>query len=230
MMKFNYKGKEYEIQEPTIEMWSKLVLLQEWTDEREFSIDLLAHITGLTTEEIENSDYQEVIRVSQEISQFLLQESDKFYNDFEFEGKKYRFLDLANLTFGEFIDIDTYLSKEPHEKKKEMSLLMAMLYREVDENNQYKPYNSKELQVKAEIFKKLPVRYVKGSSNFFFRLDRTLQGNFKVSSRLKWKLAGMMIWRFVKLIPLISFGVGSLLWYRLRMKISRKSKKSQNTH
>lgn len=227
-MKFKYKGKEYELAEPTVEMWSKLVLLQEWTEEREFAVELLALTTGLTPEEIENSDYEEVIRVSNDISKYLMTESDKFYNEFEFDGKKYRFLDLANLTFGEFIDIDTYLSKEPHEKKKEMSLLMAMLYRELDENGKYKPYNSKELQVKAEHFKKLPVRYVKGSSNFFFRLDRTLQGNFQVSLPLKLKLMVKMIWRFVKLVPLISFGVGSLLLYRLRTKTLPRLKRLLN--
>lgn len=36
MMKFNYKGKEYQIEDPTIEMWSKLVLIQDWTEEKEF--------------------------------------------------------------------------------------------------------------------------------------------------------------------------------------------------
>jgi hypothetical protein len=225
MMTFKYKNKQYELGEPTVEMWSKLVLLQEWTDEREFSTELLAFSTGLTPEEIENSDYEEVIRVSQEISQFLLQEGDKFHHEIDFEGKKYRFLDLANLTFGEFIDIDTYLAKEPHEKKKEMSLLMAMLYRELDENGNYKPYNSKELQVKAEQFKKLPVRYVKGASNFFFRLERTLQGNFKVSFLRRMKLTTKMIWVFVKLIPLISSGVGSVLWFRLQTKTLPRLKK-----
>ena len=46
MMKFNYKGKEYQVEEPTVEMWSKLTLLQEWTDEREFCLKLLSFITG----------------------------------------------------------------------------------------------------------------------------------------------------------------------------------------
>jgi hypothetical protein len=54
MMKFKYKGKEYEVDEPNVEMWSKLVLLQEWTDEREFCVKLLSFTTGLTEEEIEN--------------------------------------------------------------------------------------------------------------------------------------------------------------------------------
>ena len=228
MMKFNYKNKQYQIDEPTVEMWSKLVLLQEWTDEREFCVKLLSFTTGLTEEEIENSDYLEVMKVSNDISAFLNQNGDKFYNEFEFNDKKYRFLDLPNLTFGEFIDIDTYLSKEEHEKKREMPLLMAMLYREVDEKGNYKPYNSKELQLKAEEFKKLPVHYVRGSTNFFFHLDKTLQGNFRGSFGLKLKLMAKMIWILVRFIPLISFGVGSLLLYPWRTRILQKLKKLLN--
>jgi hypothetical protein len=228
MMKFNYKNKEYTVDEPTVEMWSKLVLLQEWTDEREFCIMLLSMTTGLTEEEIENSDYLEVVKISNEISTFLTQDGDKFYNEFSFNNKNYRFLDLPNLTFGEFIDIDTYLAKEEHEKKREMALLMAMLYREVDENGNYKPYNSKELQLKAEEFKKLPVKYVRGSTNFFFHLGKTLQGNFQASFWLRLKLMGQMVWTLVRFIPLISFGVGSLLLYRWRTKILQKLKRLLN--
>jgi len=121
MMRFNYKGKNYEVKEPTVEDWSKLILLQEWTDEREFCVKLLSYTTGLTEEEIENSDYIEVMKISNEISNFLMKDGKDFQNEFEFNGKRYRFLDLPNLTFGEFIDIDTYLSKEPHEKTKEMN-------------------------------------------------------------------------------------------------------------
>jgi hypothetical protein len=228
MMKFNYKGKQYNIEEPTVEMWSKLVLLQEWTDEREFCVKLLSFTTGLTEEEIENSDYIEVVKLSNEISAFLTESGDKFYNEFSFNNKNYRFLDLPNLTFGEFIDIDTYLSKEPHEKKKEMPLMMAMLYRELDENGNYKPYNSRELQAKAEEFKKLPVKFVRGATNFFFHLDKTLQGNFKGSSWQKLKLMGQMIWILVKFVPLISFGVGSVLLFPWRTKILRRLKKLLN--
>jgi len=207
MMRFNYKGKNYEVKEPTVEDWSKLILLQEWTDEREFCVKLLSYTTGLTEEEIENSDYIEVMKIN---------------------GKRYRFLDLPNLTFGEFIDIDTYLSKEPHEKTKEMNLLMSMLYREIDEKGQYLPYNSKDLQRKSEEFRKLPVRYVNGSTNFFFHLDKTLRGNFKASFGTKLKLTAKMIWILVKFIPLIIFGAGSLLLWNWRTRILQRLKKLLN--
>jgi len=224
-----YKGKNYLINEPTIEDWSKIMILQEWSDEREFSTILLSQITGLSQEEIENADYQEILDAAQTISEYFLVESSEFKNEFEFNGKKYRFLDLPNLKFGEFIDIDGFLTKPVIEKKKEMNLLMAMLYREVDENGNYLPYDSTKVQLRAEEFKKLPVKYVNGASSFFLRLGKISQGNTTLSFWNKVKMMMRMIYLSVKFLLLISFGVGLALLSRLPMKISQRWTKLRNT-
>jgi hypothetical protein len=224
-MELNYKGKKYKVETPTVEMWSKLILLQEWTDEREFSIKLLSMVTGLTEQEIENTDAMEIVKATTELSNFLMKDSNEFKQIIEFNGKTYKFLDLPNLTFGEFIDIDTYLSKTPTEKKKEMNLLMAMLYREVDEKGEYKPYDSSKVQGRAEEFKKLPVKYVNGASGFFLRLDRALRGNLRGSLRHRSKMILKMIWLLVKFKILINFGVGLGQLFLWLMKTSQKCKK-----
>ena len=224
-----YKGKNYLINEPTIEDWSKIMILQEWSDEREFSTILLSQITGLSQEEIENADYQEILDAAQTISQYFLVDSSEFKNEFEFNGKKYKFLDLPNLKFGEFIDIDGFLTKPIIEKKKEMNLLMAMLYREVDENGNYLPYDSSKVQLRSEEFKKLPVKYVNGASSFFLRLGKISQGNMTLSFWNKVKMMMKMIYLCVKFLALISFGIGLALLSRLPMKISQKLTRLRNT-
>lgn len=224
-----YKGKNYLINEPTIEDWSKIMILQEWSDEREFSTILLSQITGLSQEEIENADYQEILDAAQTISEYFLVESSEFKNEFEFNGKTYRFLDLPNLKFGEFIDIDGFLTKPVIEKKKEMNLLMAMLYREVGEDGNYLPYDSSKVQLRAEEFKKLPVKYVNGASSFFLRLGKISQGNTTLSFWSKVKMMMRMIYLSVKFLLLIGFGVGLALLSRLPMKISQRWTKLRNT-
>jgi hypothetical protein len=224
-----YKGKSYEINEPTIEDWSRIMVLQEWSDEREFSTILLSQITGLSQEEIENADYQEILDAAQTISKYFLTESTDFKNEFEFNGKKYKFLDLPNLKFGEFIDIDGFLTKPVVEKKKEMNLLMALLYREVDEKGEYLPYDSSKVQLRAEEFKKLPVKYVNGASSFFLRLDKILRGNIKLSFWSRMTMTVRMIYLLVKFLALIVFGVGSVLLLRLPTKILQRWTKSRNT-
>lgn len=225
-----YKGKSYVINEPTIEDWSRIMILQEWSDEREFATILLSQITGLTNEEIENADYQEVLNAAQTISEYFLKESSEFKNEFEFNGTKYRFLDLTNLTFGEFIDIDGFLTKPIVEKKKEMNLLMSMLYREVDDNNKTLPYDSGKVQLRGEEFKKLPVKYVHGASSFFLRSEKLLRGSMTGYSWLRTKMVLKMIWLLVKFTALTSFGVGLALLSRLPTKISQRWKRLRNTH
>jgi hypothetical protein len=224
-----YKGKNYLINEPTIEDWSKIMILQEWSDEREFSTILLSQITGLSQEEIENADYQEILDAAQTISEYFLIDSSEFKNEFDFNGKKYRFLDLPNLKFGEFIDIDGFLTKPVIEKKKEMNLLMAMLYREVGEDGNYLPYDSSKVQLRAEEFKKLPVKYVNGASSFFLRLGRISQGNTTLSFWSKVKMMTRMIYLSVKFLLLIGFGVGLALLLRLPTKISQRWMRLRNT-
>lgn len=224
-----YKGKSYLINEPTIEDWSRIMMLQEWSDEREFSTILLSQITGLSQEEIENADYQEILDAAQTISQYFLVESSEFKNEFEFNDKTYRFLDLPNLKFGEFIDIDGFLTKPVVEKKKEMNLLMAMLYREVDEDGNYLAYDSSKVQLRAEEFKKLPVKYVNGASSFFLRLGKISQGNMTLSFWSRVKMMMKMIYLSVKFLLLISFGLGSALLSHWLTKILQKLTKSHNT-
>lgn len=217
-----YKGESYPINPPTIEMWSKITVLQEWMDEMELYVMLLSEVTGLSKEEIENADYQEVFDAAQVIANYFLSEGTEFINQFEFNGKNYKFIDLPNLTFGEFIDIDTFLQKPVNERKKEMNMLMAMLYREVDEKGNYKPYDSKSLELKAQEFKKLSIKYINGASSFFLRLEKISRGDTKVSLWNLKKTTLKMIWILLKSVALIIFGAGLALLYHLPMKILQK--------
>jgi hypothetical protein len=216
--KISYGGKDYEVIEPTIELWGKLASLQDWTDETEFAVILISHMTGLSKEDIQKSNWHDVLTVSQNISNHLLHESKQFHKDFEFEGQKYKFIDLPNLTFGDFIDIDTFLSKPEMERRREMNLLMALLYKEDGGE-------ISNTMLRAERFKRLPVKYVNGASTFFLRLEKISQGSSQLSllSRLKMKM--MMISIIVKVVVSVSIGVGLAHLSTWREKILRRSKK-----
>lgn len=204
----DYKGKKYPVIEPTIELWQKLTGLQNWTDETEFAVMMISHITGLDKEEIMQADWQQIIAASQNITNYFLSEGKEFHHEFEFDGKKYRFIDLPNLTFGEFVDIDTLLSKPEIERKRELALMMALLYREVDENGKLEMYDGSKVQIRAERFKKLPVKYVNGATTFFLRIERILHKSSRLSSRKRLKMRIKVIWTLVKLLISKSFGVG----------------------
>jgi hypothetical protein len=217
-----HNGKDYIVNEPTIEQWIKLVGMKDWEDELEFGTRLIQEMTGLTKKEIQQSDWYNIISVSQNISNTILQQSKEFHKEFEFEGVKYRFIDLPNLTFGEFVDIDSILSKPDIERQRQIHVLMAMLYREVDDKGKLTEYDGSKIQERSEKFKKLPVRYVNGATTFFFLIERVLQSSSPLSSLKRLTMRLRVIWKLSSMMISVSFGVGFRLWFNWLKKTSRR--------
>ena len=171
------------------------------------------------------SDWKEILVASQNLSNYLLNQGKEFYNEFEFEGQKYKFVDLPNLSFGEFVDIDSYLIKPLVERRRELHFLAAMLYREVDEDGKIKKYNGNDLPGRAEKFKRLPIKYLNGASSFFLLIEKISRGNIQISLRTRFKMRMKVIWTLAKLIVLTSIGAGLIRWSLWRKKTSLKSNK-----
>lgn len=171
-----YNNKEYEIKKPTLAMWSKLQLYKEIEDERQFMVSLISIATGLSENEIREADWKSIQTASQFLTTFFLEYEEKFYSEFEFNGKKYKFIDLNSLSFGEFIDIDDFLSKDESFRRGNMNMLMALLYREVDEKGVITKYNSSKVKERAQLFLDLELKYLQGALLFFWILETTLQG------------------------------------------------------
>jgi hypothetical protein len=170
-----------------------------------------------------------MIELSKSLSNYILQDSKKFHKEFDFEGEKYRFIDLPNLTFGEFIDIDTFLSRPTNERLKDTNLLMAMFYRELDENGKLSTYDSSKLEKRAEKFKKLPIKYVNGSSTFFLLIEKMLQQNSLTSSKKGNKMMTMI--KTLMIIPRsVLFGVGLIRSRNSQMKTLQKLRQSLTIH
>lgn len=209
-----YEGVEYKIPEPTIELWNQINTAKEFKDNKEFVIYLLSIVTGIPVDNLLDAEWESMYETSNYLAEYFLSTSEQFYNEFTFEGKTYRFIDLDRLTFGEFIDIDEFLSRPLLQRQKELNQLMALLYREVDINGNLTKYNGMEVEARAKTFKRLPVKYLRGAMRFFFHLDIILQKSTHSSSRLQ-------MWRRIKITKTLlrAFGVGTqrLYIYLVRM-------------
>lgn len=188
-----FDGREYEVHEPTIELWNQLNTLKDLGTEDDFILSLIALSTGLLPDKIREAEWESVNNTAEFLAHYFMSIGDKFHNEFDFKGQKYRFMDLNNMTFGEFIDIDSFLSQDESKKQSQMNHLMALLYREVDENGKTKPYNASEVPERAEKFRSLPVKYLRGSMSFFLRLENILLQSSRSSLtrriyKLKWRL------------------------------------------
>jgi len=211
----SYNGKDYEVKRPTLQMWAKLQFLKQIEDERQFMISLISTSTGMTDDEIKSADWSSINEATEFLSTYFLEVDERFHKEFEFQGVKYQFLDLNNLSFGEFIDIDDFLNKDESYRKGNMNMFMALLYRPVDENGKITKYNSQEVSKRAELFKNLDLKYLQGALLFFLILETTLRGHTRYYLRNKVKLMLSIVRK-----TFLGIGAGMERWYSSLMRTS----------
>lgn len=192
-----YEGKEYKVTEPTIEVWNQINNAKETIEEQDFLIYLISMATGLSVDDIKDADWLSVKNTAEALADYFLTQSEKFYNEFEFDGVNYRFIDLDNLTFGEFVDIDEFLRQPEIKRQTNLNMLMALFYREVDNDGKMSRYDASLVKDRALKFKRLPVKYLKGAMRFFFYLENILQASTRSylinkMYRLRWKTISLL--------------------------------------
>lgn len=185
-----YKGKKYPIKEPTIKVWSEVMKLQSILDEQDMYIKILEITTGLTKEEILEADASEINLAGQMVKQFLSQQNRKVITEFSHNGKEYQFLDINNITFGQFIDIDTFLQKPETYRVQNLNELAAYLYTEKGTT-----YGQTKIKQRIKEFEDLPVKYLEGS--VFFLLSSAKMSEqittLYSQSRLLWMMMKIKI-------------------------------------
>lgn len=212
-----YDGKEYLVAEPTIMVWNRLAGAQSLQDEEAFRYTLISTATGLDEEEIRQADWLDVFKVSEYLTDYYMVQSPRFYNHFIFNETLYKFIDLENLTFGEFIDIDSFLSQPTSYRMGNMNMLMALLYRETDENGKVLKYDASKVSERAQLFKLLPAKYLQGAIFFFGTLENILSVLMKQSLiQRKLRLMKMNLKRkMIKLLNSVGVGIQQLyIWLK----------------
>lgn len=179
-LEFKIKGTEYQVKAPTIKDYYKLQheLAQQDINAK---INIISHLSECPPIELKRLDkYQFLTLWDTLVEQYLdISESSPFHRNFLFNGKLYGFLDIAQVTLGEFADMDV-LKADPQAQKK-LHNMMAILYRpatQITENwMEVEPYDSDSALQRAEEFLDLPLKYVYGALNFFLQIAKYLYEN-----------------------------------------------------
>ncbi len=196
----NYNGVKYPVKEPTLDIWTELMGKKDWINDFDLAITILSWVTGLSYEEVRDADSRSIINAADGIVEYFTTQSEEFFETFTLGETSYKFIDLPNLSFGEYIDIDDVLNKPVTERHKNLSLLMALLYREVDEQGNYLPYDLDNVKLNAERFRKLPIKYIKGSTVFFYLMETISVENtpFYIHQKEWWILRWRLLMRKIK--------------------------------
>ena len=166
--KITYKNVDYIVGEPTISNWKKIILSESFKTPEEFHLDLISISTGLSVDELRTVSMGEILDVMSGLSEYYENIDKTFHSKITFKGVEYEFADLNNLTFGHFIDIDTFSSKNESFRTQNLEKYMALFY--VPKGEDYMT----NLTERTELFKELPVRYFQSTQSFFFHLEETL--------------------------------------------------------
>lgn len=183
-----YDGRKLTVKEPTIQMWVDVMKFRELLDEEEMNIRMLSLTTGLTVQEIKDSDAQSMRIAADSVFRFLNQESKKLFKNIEHNGKKYVLVDIHKMSFGQFVDIDTFLQKDENYRVANLNELAAYLYTEEGTK-----YGENDFKQQIEEFRSLPIKYVEGAIFFLLSIGVLSQQLSALYSKNKWLWMTMMI-------------------------------------
>ena len=165
MTKFiDYNGTKYEVKEPTISMWMDIMKLKDILDEQEMYVRMISKVTGIKESQIMEEDASTIRRVGNELYKFMNQDQKTLFKSIELFGVKYNFVDVTKISFGQFVDIDTFLNKEESYRVSNLQELAAYLYTEDGIK-----YGESDFKARIEVMKELPIKYLEGAVFFFFK-------------------------------------------------------------
>jgi hypothetical protein len=211
MIKFKIEGDEYILPEYiSIENYSKIYKIKDLFSDDYFSAKLINIITEAKIEDLLESDYQEVSYIASYLMSLIPLGQPEFKDRFELDGVKYGFFpNWRDLTFAEFIDMDTISTKKPDELLDMLHILAAIMYRPIIEeksehNFKIEKYDVNTMVQRAELFKKkLDVKYILGAQFFFIKFANRFSSYTQISS-----IQTISLWTKIKII----WSLRKLIW------------------
>lgn len=202
MMKFKLENKQYTIPDfISIENYVKIYKVKDLFSDDYFSAKLISILTECKLEDLLKSDFQNVNYITNYVLNQLPNEP-KFIDRFELDGVNYGFFpNWKDLTFAEFMDLDTISGKKPDELLDMLHILAAIMFRPIvseksKHNYQIEKYDVASMKERAELFKKkLDVKYILGGQFFFIKYAKRYYDYIQLSSMKK-----LSLWTKIKIL------------------------------
>lgn len=223
MVSFKIDGKEYKVPEfISIGNYSKLFKVKDLFSDDYFAAKMVSIVSECPIEDLLETDYERVNYLASYILSLIPQEQPKFVDRFELDGVQYGFFpNWRDLSYAEFVDMDTISTKKQDELYDLMHILCAIMYRPITKENsahdfEIEKYNVKSMTKRAELFKnKLDVKYILGAMFFFINFGKKYSAYTQMYSipKLSLMMRIKIMWKMRKLIWNIAFkrsSVGTL--------------------
>ena len=211
MLKFKIDGKPYQVDDfISIDNYSKIFKVKDLFTDEYMAAKVVNIVTKAPLEDLLDSEFEEIQYISSYIlSLFPKKDNIKFQDRFELDGVQYGFFpNWKELTFAEFVDMDTISNKKPDEILDLLHILAAIMYRpiitEISEHNfEIEKYDLKTLQKRSELFKnKLPVSIILGAQFFFIKFAEKYLNYTQpyLIQNMNWMTKIMWIWKLWRIL------------------------------
>ena len=172
---------------------------RNWTSFRqqvELHIRLIEKVSGLSNKEIMELDATTIQKIGSQLFTHYNKESKQLTQTFELNGVTYKFMDVHTMTFGQFVDIDTFLKKDDGYRIANLNELMAYMYCEEGIT-----YAQSDFKKRIEAMSEAPAYIVEPSLFFLSNLEMGLLELTQLSSK------NPLMFQIMKMrIALASFG------------------------
>ena len=208
---FELGDKEYILPEfLNIEDYVKIFKIKDLFEDEFLKAKVVSLMTDCPIETLLEAENHKVEFLATTIFAMVPKPPYKLIDRFKLDGVEYRYLpSYKEITYGEFVDLDTLLTKKPDEIMNYFHIIAAIMYRPIvseKSKHQFKieKYDVPKMQERAELFKKkLDIKFVLGGQ-FFFINFATIYSNYtprslKTRIRKEW-MTLQLLWRNRKLI------------------------------
>ena len=169
-----------EIQIPTELNEIKLVQYQAFlkiakdNDDAEFLHQKMVQtFCGIELKEVAEIRYKDVVEITNSLGKMFDVKNHKFINKFKLGGVEFGFIpNLDDMTFGEYTDLDTYITDW-----EQMHKAMAVLYRPIKKKGLNGTYEIEDYNgsiTYSDVMKHAPLDVVFGANVFFYTLGNEL--------------------------------------------------------
>jgi hypothetical protein len=214
-MRFKIDGVPYDVPNYTpIGVYSKIYKIKDLFTEDYFAAKLINAVSSAPLQDLLDCPYEEISYIASYILKQLPNKDEvKFKDRFELDGVHYGFFsNWKDLTFAEFIDMDTISTKKPEELLNMLHILASIMYRPiVNERSEHdfdiEKYDVNSIPKRSELFKnKLDVGVILGAQFFFIKFVKKYSNYTPPSlttNLSRWQKIKLIwtLWRMIYRIP-----------------------------
>jgi hypothetical protein len=215
MIEFEIDGKEYKIKEYlSVGDYQKIFKVKDLFEDDYFKAKVVNLLTDCPMETLLEADNHKVDFLATSIFAMVPKQPVVFQDRFTLDGIEYGYLpSYKKISFGEFVDLDTLLTKKPEEVMDYLHIISAIMYRPIISKKskhdfQIEKYDVNTMEERANLFReKLDIKLTLGGQFFFTQFAKNYSHYIPLSLTQKlqreWQTAKILwanrkwIWKYL---------------------------------